>query len=124
MLARPQRPRAALLGAAVMTAIGCVGSSVHAKTIVLTDGGKTDDTIVVAKNAVAPEKHAASELQAFLHEISGVKLPVVTDDQAVKGKRICVAPSKGLAQIAPSLDAKSLGLEGYHIKAAAATGGS
>jgi len=99
-----------------MTAIGCVGSSAQAKTLVLTDGGKTDYTIVVAKNAVAPEKHAASELQAFLHEISGVKLPVVTDDQAVKGKRICVGPSKGLAQIAPSLNAKSLGLEGYHVK--------
>jgi len=87
-----------------------------AATSVLADGGQSIYTIVIAKDAAAPEKHAAEELQRFLQEISGAKLKIVTDDLAVEGKRVFVGPGAGLSKVAGGMDIKGLGLEGYLIK--------
>ena len=49
----------------------CVGE-------ILADAGKSDYSIVVAKDAIPAEQTAAKELQSFLKQIAGVELPIAT----------------------------------------------
>ena len=56
---------------------------------VLFKKGKSDYKIVVAKEASLSEKTAARELQDYLFEVSGARMPIVNDLQT-KGKKIIV----------------------------------
>ncbi len=107
------------MGLTIVIASGAAAPVAEATSVVLVDGGETDYTIVVGKDAVEPEKHAAAELQKFLREIGGVKLQIASDRVPVAGRKICVGPSAAASKIAHDLDVKSLGLEGYHLKTVA-----
>lgn len=56
----------------------------------LFNSGKTEYVILVSNDASISEKYAASELQYWLKEISGVTFPIVNDSRLVKKKRIIV----------------------------------
>ena len=79
-------------------AIVCVGllllsNTARAEDLVLADQGQSAYRIVVAEKAAAPDRHAAEELQTFLHEISGARLPIVSDREPPADREILVGPS-------------------------------
>lgn len=68
----------------------CVTFFSSAKTHILFNLGKTDYKILVSKDASISEKYAASELQYWLKEISGVTFPIVNNLHSAKGKKIII----------------------------------
>ena len=54
-------------------------SLVRGDELVLADGGQSAYRIVVADDASPSTRHAARELQTFLEQITGAKLPIVSD---------------------------------------------
>ncbi|HCC57338.1 MAG TPA: hypothetical protein DEQ47_08740 [Solibacterales bacterium] len=75
--------------------------------------GKSTYTIVLSTKASPSEKHGAQELQKFLEEMSGARLPVVTDAQPVGGNLVLVGDSKLLKATIPF---GTLGPEGFALK--------
>jgi hypothetical protein len=73
-----------------MGRIGILLALLATPTLALTlvDRGKSDYTIVIAAQASPSEQRAANELQRFLEEMSGARLPVVTDARPVRGKHL------------------------------------
>ncbi|MGO9110567.1 MAG: DUF4838 domain-containing protein [Thermoguttaceae bacterium] len=64
--------------------------------LTLADGGKSEYRIVIATDASPSTQYAARELQAFLKQISGAELPVVTDREAATGHEIAIGSSSRL----------------------------
>ena len=65
-----------------VAAVSCLlASHTFADELVLADGGRSDYQIVLADNASPSTRHGAEELQTFLEQISGVKLPIVSDQK-------------------------------------------
>ncbi|MDQ5987595.1 MAG: hypothetical protein CSYNP_03340 [Syntrophus sp. SKADARSKE-3] len=60
---------------------------------VITVDGKSEATIVIAKNAGIIVRFAAKEMQYHIQKITGALIPVITDDIAVKGNRILIGES-------------------------------
>ena len=52
---------------------------VSGANLTLTQNGKSDYTIVIGAEASPSERHAAQELQSFLEQISGARLPISTE---------------------------------------------
>ncbi len=65
-----------------------------AAPLTLVQDGKSTYSIVISTDASPSEKHGAQELQKFLEEMSGARLPVVTDAQAAHGNLVLVGSSK------------------------------
>jgi len=77
-------------------------------------GGAASAAIVVAKDATEPEKHAATELAAFLKQITGADFAV---SDAADGPRLLVGPDA--AKLAdPEFTADGLGADGIAIRTA------
>jgi hypothetical protein len=74
------------------------GPGLAAAEMVIVQDGQPQATIVVAKEAAEPVQRkirtAAEELQTYVEKISGVKLPIVDDDQGPAGKLILVGRSR------------------------------
>jgi hypothetical protein len=84
--------------------------------IVLADQGKSAYPIVVADAASPSIKHAAEELQAFLEQMTGAKLPIVSDTQAVGSREIVLGDNRHFQALKTGIDIPSLGNEGYVIR--------
>ncbi|MGO8705799.1 MAG: DUF4838 domain-containing protein [Candidatus Brocadiia bacterium] len=84
----------------------------------LADHGKSDWKIVVGADAIAPERHAAEELQYFLREISGAHLAIVADNVPLARNEIIVGDNKHLFGTGVQLDCSKLGSEGFCIQTA------
>src|SRR6476620_11048652 len=80
-----------ILVLAIPAACGLAAES--AKYLMLAAGGRSEYTIVVAPQAQLPERFAAQELQKYIHQISGVILPIA--DHAVGRKSILVGGAAG-----------------------------
>ena len=76
--------------------------------------GRTRYVIVIGPNASATVKHAAGELSADLHQISGADF-AVTSNQAGR-PAIYVGPSHALLVAFPKLALRSLPAEGFFIE--------
>lgn len=68
-------------------------------TLTLAANGRSGYTIVVAPQAPPAVSRAAQELQRFLAEMSGVRLPIVTNGQPVKGNQIIVGTASPPASL-------------------------
>lgn len=92
--------------------IACLGliccAAVHAGSFTLARNGQPAATIVISATPTPAAAFAASELQYHVRKITGACLPVVTDDQPVKGPRILVGDSECT---------KALGLRGRRFQA-------
>ena len=86
--------------------------------LVLADGGKSAYQIVLADDASPSTRHGAEELQMFLEQISGAKLPIVSDRRPQGPKEIILGDNAHLRTLGLSLDLPSLGPEGYVIRTA------
>ncbi len=85
--------------------------------LTLADDGRTDYEIVLSADEASPsEKYAAGELAHFLQQITGATFPIHTDRESTATRRILLGDSGALHKLAPALDLRPLGREGYVIK--------
>jgi len=84
--------------------------------LVLADGGKSDFQIVLADNASPSTRHGAEELQTFLGQMTGAKLPIVSDQKPMGPHEIILGDNAHLRELGVHVDFKSLGSEGYLIR--------
>jgi len=96
----------------VVLLIGLCGK-VHAD-ITLASGGQSDYTIVIDQRCSPSEQHGAEELQMFLEQICGAKLPI--SYIPVSGPMILVGRSTVLDSLPVEIDFEALGNEGFVIK--------
>jgi len=111
MMAKQQVMLAIVLGIGAAT-----GNGLRAGELVLAEKGKSAYSIVVSDAASVSTKHAAEELQAFLEQITGAKLPIVSDRQPMQAREIILGNNAHLAKLKTNIDFKSLGAEGYVIR--------
>jgi hypothetical protein len=95
-----------------------IARSASGDELVLADKGQSEYRIVVADSASPSTKHAAEELQLFLEQIGGAKLPIVSDREPLASKEIILGENEHLKQLDVKLDQPSLGDEGYLIETA------
>lgn len=79
-------------------------------------GGKSDWRIVLSKDAIVSEKHAAEELQHFLEEVGGVRLPIVSDEEAEALYELVVGFNRRTQALGLDAAESRLGEEGFLIK--------
>ena len=111
MLIRSSRLRRAcvlapllLLGSAVATGAG---------TVPLVRNGKSQYAIVIAFDASPSERHGAAELQKFIEEMSGARLPITAEPQRLM---VLVGRSVALDKLEPAIPFADLGPEGFALK--------
>ncbi len=90
----------------------------EAAELVLADGGKSAFQIVVAQQAPPSTRYAAEELQRFLEEITGARLPIVTDATPAGPQEIVLGDSTRLKALGLGIDFNALGAEGYVLRTA------
>lgn len=83
-------------------------------TLVLIQNGLSDYVIVYPENATETDLKAASELQSYLKEISGVELPMRTDAEPAIASEIVVGYTNRSG--AGQFDTDKLGHEGFAIE--------
>ena len=75
-------------------------------------------TIVIPEKASPVEKYAAEELQGFLEQVTGVKLPVASDAAPLPSKAILLGETRySLALLGCGFDPKTLGSDGFRLAA-------
>ncbi len=107
--------RCALVCAALLT-FSVILQEAPGGELVLADGGRSAYQIVVADDASPSIRHAAEELQSFLEQITGAKLPIASDKQPLTPHEIVLGNNAHLKQLGVDVDFKSLGNEGYVIR--------
>ena len=100
-----------------------IGSRTRAAELVLAEDGRSAYRIVVADDASPSTRHGAEELQTFLQQITGAKLPVTSDKRPMEDREIILGnnahlKSLGLKIDFQALDFQALGDEGYVIRTA------
>jgi len=89
--------------------------------LTLAQGGHSKYTIVLAPDASPSEQRAANELQNFIAEMTGAKLPISSDAASAGEYAILLGQSAALTKLQPRMDFASLGREGYVLKTAGNT---
>jgi len=95
--------------------LGTVGA--QGQELVLAEQGRSAFRIVVADNASPSTRHGAEELQTFLQQMTGAKLPIVSDRESQGPREIVLGQSSRLRDLKVDIDFKELGNEGYVIRA-------
>lgn len=80
--------------------------------------GKSDYTIVLARNVAPATRHGAEELRTFLREMTGADIPIVDDGAAVEGGMIVLGDRDRIEALGVEVDYAALGTEGYILKTA------
>lgn len=86
--------------------------------LTLIEKGRSPYTIVVAQDASPSERRGAQELQRFLEEMSGARLPIVTDQARPRGPWILVGRSRTLDRLGVRANWDALGPEGFLLRTA------
>ncbi|MDQ1318087.1 MAG: hypothetical protein QG588_1743, partial [Candidatus Poribacteria bacterium] len=68
-------------------------SVTDSNTFLMVRNSKPESTIVIAKEPTSSARLSALELQYHIHKITGIMLPIVTDNTKVDGRRILVGES-------------------------------
>jgi hypothetical protein len=84
-------------------------------SLTLTQSGVATSTIVVAKEPTTAAAYAAVELQDSIKKMTGVTVPITTDDQTVTGNRILVGDSLATEALTPPLSNASFTSQRYTI---------
>ena len=98
----------------LLVLLACVMPSVAAG-LTLVENGRSGYAIVVAPDAPPAERHGAEELQSFVEQMSGAKLPITT---GVRPRMILVGDSPALEKLKPGIRFADLGSEGFALKTA------
>ena len=99
-----------------VVAVSAAAGTVSAANLVLADGGQSAYQIVVANGASPSTKHGSEELQMFLEQMTGAKLPIVSDQQPQGPKEIILGDNAHLRKLGVTVDFATLGKEGYMIR--------
>ena len=99
-----------------LTASCVLGARTASAELVLAENGQSAYQIVVADDASPSLKHGAEELQTFLQQMTGVKLPIVSDKQPQGPKEIILGDNAHYKKLGLSIDIPSLGKEGYVLR--------
>src|SRR5690242_6975941 len=81
--------------------------------LILAQNGKSDYAIVIAPDASPSERHGAGELQKFVEQISGARLPISTEPHP---KMVLVGDSAPLEALKLSIPFRDLGPEGFALR--------
>ena len=100
----------------LLAVAGIPAGTTRAEDLLLADQGRTNYRIVVADDASPSTRHGAEELQAFLGQISGVKLGIVSDKTPPADNEIVLGDNARLRSLGTVIDFPSLGNEGYVIR--------
>jgi len=106
------KPYPLVLGIAVLA-----GSLIAQDLTVATRGQPAACSIVRPANASPSQLHAAGELQKYIEEMTGVKLPIIADDAPLPASAILLGNTRHTAQVlgAP-VDLKDLGDDGFRLR--------
>lgn len=104
-----------LLAAALGMTVSMTGRA-GAEELVLAENGRSAYRIVVASDASPSTRHGAEELQTFLEQMTGAKLPIVADAEPVGEREIMLGDSRHLRSLSTEIDFDALGHEGYVIR--------
>ncbi|MBI3681767.1 MAG: DUF4838 domain-containing protein [Acidobacteria bacterium] len=94
------------------------GPLAAAQPIHLVENGQSAYSICIARDASPSERRGAGELQRFLHEMSGARLPIVEDGPEARRKLVFVGNSGAAARRKLNAPAGALGAEGFVLKTA------
>jgi hypothetical protein len=94
--------------------ISLLAACLHAVTLV--DNGRSTYSICISSSASLSEQRAATELQRFIKEMSGARLPIVKDTKKPKGDLVLVGDSKILQGLHAGIDVNKLGAEGFVLR--------
>ena len=93
-----------------------LASRVNALEINLVKDGESDYAIVLPSNSSPSQVYSAKELQNYIEQMTGARLNIQTDSQALPAKAIVLGNSKyTAAAIGKSPDMKKLGNDGFQI---------
>jgi hypothetical protein len=88
-----------------------------AQAITLAKDGKTNYAIVVESDAIPAEKNAADRLKFYLHEVTGVDFPIVSETNVKVGvSRILIGPSKEVKSLIKDVKWATLRHDGIVIR--------
>lgn len=87
-----------------------------ADKLTLVASGKSAYSICISREASPLEKRAALELQRLLEEVSGARLPIVTDAEARGGSLILLGKSAALNRLGMRILFEALGTEGFALR--------
>jgi len=90
--------------------------ALSAQGVTLVNKGKSSYSIVISAQASPSEQRAAQELQRFVEEMSGARLPVVDDSKKVRGPMVLLGDSAELKRLEANLPFEKLGAEGFVIQ--------
>ncbi len=88
----------------------------HGDVLQLASDGASEYRVVIAENAEQPIPAAAQEFVDFFEEITGARLPIISDAEPMGEREIIIGPSKHLDNLATYIDWEKLGREGYVIR--------
>jgi len=94
------------------------GPLAAARPIHLVENGQSSYSICIARDASPSERRGAGELQRFLHEMSGARLPIVEDGPEARGKLVFVGNSGAAARRKLNAPAAAVDAEGFVLKTA------
>ena len=89
-----------------------------ARPLGLAKNRRSNYRICVAREASAAERHAAEQLQRFLEEISGARLPIISDEGRIGGRLVLVGNSRVTERLKLSVAAREVGAEGFRLRTA------
>jgi hypothetical protein len=78
--------------------------------------GFSDHKIVKLAEATTAEEKAVAELQSFLETMSGVKIPIITDDASVEDFEIIIGRNAPLQRKNVQINFDELGVVGFLIR--------
>ena len=93
---------------------------VRADALQLAGNGRSDYRVVIADSAEQPIPAVAEDFVHLFEEITGARLPIVTDAEPMGPHEIIIGPSEHLDNLAVYIDWAKLGREGYVIRTAGA----
>jgi len=92
------------------------GALVPAGALTLVDGGQSEYVIVVSSEAIPAEQFAAEELALHLEQMSGAKLPIVTDSEPLPSHAVLLGKTRFLQELGVEVNWEQFGKEGYLLR--------
>ena len=117
------KTRRQFLRSAVLSSVGLAAGRIRGlsaattprQPITLVKRGKSSYSICISHAASPSEKHAAEELQKFVEEMSGARLPIVTDADKPQGSLVLVGNSTLVEQTEPHMEFEKLPAESFSL---------
>jgi len=88
----------------------------YCQATTLVNKGASKYTIVLAAQPSISEQRAARELQHFIEEMSGARLPITGDDKPLKGPMILLGDSEALRKLKLNINFARLGAESFVLR--------